>query len=154
MQDTLVHERPPRRRLERIHQKTNVKRDKVNRTKNNDILLYELGEAFRHIFSYLGIQESASKAAVSRTFSNSVDAWIANKQDLDLLHENLSHIRVCKINCLTFTKKKKQLLLFLVTTHPNFNSRLLRFLYTTSCGRPQASIFVLFFPNFIFSTFT
>ena len=92
MQDTLVHERPPRRRLERIHQKTNVKRDKVNRTKNNDILLYELGEAFRHIFSYLGIQESASKAAVSRTFSNSVDAWIANKQDLDLLHENLSHI--------------------------------------------------------------
>lgn len=92
MQDTLGNERPPHRRLEIIHQKTNVKRDKVNRTKNNEILLYELGEAFRHIFNYLGIHESASKAAVSRTFSNSVDAWLANKQDLDLLHENLSHV--------------------------------------------------------------
>ena len=50
LQDTLVHQRPPQRRLERIHQKTNVKRNKVNRTKNNEILLYELGEAFRHIF--------------------------------------------------------------------------------------------------------
>ena len=46
---------PPQRRLITIHNKTNITKNKINQTKNNNVLLYELAENFSNIFDYLGI---------------------------------------------------------------------------------------------------
>eukprot|EP00943_MAST-04B_sp_MAST-4B-sp1_P008568 g8568.t1 len=98
----LNQKKAPRRRLVTIHNKTNLTKNKINRLKNNDILLYELAENFHYIFNYLGIYEVMPKAGTSKIFFASINAWLANKRDLNLVKENLAHIsydRIVKILC-------------------------------------------------------
>ena len=83
---------PPQRRLITIHNKTNITKNKINQTKNNNVLLYELAENFSNIFDYLGIYEVLPKSATSQLFYDSINAWLANKKDLKLVEEHLAHI--------------------------------------------------------------
>ena len=69
---------PPQRRLITIHNKTNITKNKINQTKNNNVLLYELAENFSNIFDYLGIYEVLPKSATSQLFYDSINAWLAN----------------------------------------------------------------------------